>query len=596
MTESRATGPDRSRNGAAGGLLLLLFVAAVLVALAVVPAVLGSRTAAAEEEITEVLEPARLLGTRLSLLQAQQMARFQAFLLTGDSAHVAPYLALTQEERRIYQRLEELGRRMDLEVRERVARLSPLSARWHLGHREAFASEEGRRAAVAALDTELERYAELQAAALELERIIGGEVEAGRRRMAAIRVARDRFTVVLSLLALIATAALAVLAYNMRELSREAESRRREAVRARREIDALLEATSDGVLGMDLEGRCTSLNRAGVALLGFTERELAGRDIHDTLFHARADGTLRMRDASPLLRALREGGQARSGEDEVMWRKDGTSFPARWVLQPMVDGTTVRGGVLTFADMSETREREEALRRAVRAREEVVTIVSHDLKNPLGVVAGAAELLIDLPLDEEGKRKQAEIIRRSAEGMKRLVEDLLDLSRIEAGALVVRPARMDVGEVLEGVAEDFAAQARDAGVTVEVTVAPGTPRVRMDGDRTTQALSNLVVNALRYSSRGGVVTLFARPGAEAGTVDLGVSDQGPGIPAEERERIFHRFWQANRQDRTGAGLGLAIVRGIARAHGGDAFVASREGEGATFVLRLPVDGPTEADA
>jgi PAS domain S-box-containing protein len=351
-------------------------------------------------------------------------------------------------------------------------------------------------------------------------------------------------------------------------------------------MDALLDATSDGVLGVDRKGAVLSLNRAGAELLGYSEAELKGRDVHDTLYHAAGDGTPRPRTASPILSALAAGAKARSGGGDVLWRKDGSALPVQWSIRPLWDAWVVRGGVLTFTDLTEVLRTQEALQRAVRVREEVVSVVSHDLRNPLGVVAGAAELLLELPLEERERKRQAEIIRRSAERMRRLVENLLDVARIEAGALVVRAAARSPAEILADVEAFFRSQAEERGVALASVVPPGLPDVLADPDRTQQALANLVANALRFSPAGGRVTLGCHASGE-GWVALTVEDQGPGIPAEDVPHLFDRFWQASRDDRTGSGLGLAIVRGIAQAHGGRVEVWSEPGVGTRFTLILP---------
>jgi len=306
--------------------------------------------------------------------------------------------------------------------------------------------------------------------------------------------------------------------------------------------------------------------------------------MHDLVYHSAADGEPRDRADSPILAALLSGGRADSDDDDVLWRRDRTSFPARWSLHPLIDGVELRGAVLTFADISEIREKEAALRRAVDQRDELVSIVSHDLRNPLGVVAAAADLLVDLPLDEDERRKQAQIIARSAGRMGRLIEALLDVARIEAGAFVVRPSTEHAGPILEEARELFEGQAELAEIELLVEVGSHVPPARMDRDRMLQALANLLDNAFRFTPAGGSVTLAATE--HDGRLVLSVCDTGQGIAPEALDRLFDRFWQT--PGHGGAGLGLAIVRGVMEAHGGTVEVDSQLGEGTTFRLSLPV--------
>jgi signal transduction histidine kinase len=218
------------------------------------------------------------------------------------------------------------------------------------------------------------------------------------------------------------------------------------------------------------------------------------------------------------------------------------------------------------------------------------------LRNPLGVVVGAADILLDLPLEEAERRKQLEIIRRSGKRMGRLVEDLLDVARIEAGALVVRTAPEAPESLLEETRSVFASQAEALGITLSLELDGGVPPVLADRDRVQQALANLVGNALKFTPRGGRIMLSAH--AEGGDhVALSVTDTGPGVAPEERRLVFDRFWQASRHDRTGSGLGLAIVRGIAQVHGGSVDVSEAPGGGARFTLTLltAAVGPARAE-
>ena len=577
-------------KGPARGLWALWFVAAALVALVTVPAYFGARAAEVQERITDVLEEAGSVSSRLSLLKQRQMGRFEMYMVTGDRTYRDQYVAAIADEEELYERLTMLARDMDVRVRERLARLRSESINWDLENQNAFGV-----ASVSAevLQRSRQGHQALQRLTRELDQAIQSQVAAGRREMQRVRDLQIWLTFGLGLLALGATVVVGRVGWHLRDLTGEAERRRRDAVQARREIDSLLEATGDGVLGIDLDGKCISLNRAGVELLGYTEREIEGRDVHDTIFHSWADGSPRAREDSPILSALAEGRAVDSPDYAVLWRRRRAKFPARWSLRPLVDGAELRGAVLTFTDMTEAREQEEALRRAVQQREDVVSIVSHDLRNPLGVVLAASEILLDLPLDEDERRHQTEIIRRSGKRMQNLIEDLLDVSRIEAGAFVVRPSREELRPILEEARGLFQEQASRRGVELGIQGAVGDIWARVDRDRILQALANLLDNALRVTKEGGRVVLGM---AETdGSVDLTVSDTGPGISVRLLENLFDRYSQSEDEGAGGAGLGLAIVKGVAQAHDGEVLVDSEVGVGTTFTIRLP-RGSSAAEA
>ncbi|MEC9355887.1 MAG: HAMP domain-containing sensor histidine kinase, partial [Gemmatimonadota bacterium] len=232
----------------------------------------------------------------------------------------------------------------------------------------------------------------------------------------------------------------------------------------------------------------------------------------------------------------------------------------------------------------EAEKREDALHKTVKQRDEVVSIVSHDLRNPLGVVAGAADALIELPLNQEERERQAKIITRAAGRMSHLIEDLLDVARIEAGAFVVRPSAEEPISVLEEVCEMFEVQADEAQVSLVVGPVSDV-LVRMDHDRVVQALANLVDNALRFTPEGGMITLSGTALDEK-TVSLSVSDTGVGLAQDALDNLFSRFWQAEGDRKGRAGLGLAIVKGVIEAHGGEVRVESDPGIGSTFHLVL----------
>lgn len=235
---------------------------------------------------------------------------------------------------------------------------------------------------------------------------------------------------------------------------------------------------------------------------------------------------------------------------------------------------------------AERRAREEA-QRAVRSREEILSIVSHDLRNPVGAIQTGATFLLEQPelMGTDVGRRQLEAMVRSAERANRLIQDLLDLSSIDQGTLSVRTAPEDPAGVLEEVQELMGAPAVDVGVELVVRTGSDLPSVCADRDRLVQALGNLVSNALRFTPEGGRVEVVAV--SLDRVVRFTVADTGPGIREADREHLFERFWSSE-DSNGGAGLGLAIVKGIVEGHGGDVWLDPGSGEGAVFHVTIPV--------
>jgi len=248
-------------------------------------------------------------------------------------------------------------------------------------------------------------------------------------------------------------------------------------------------------------------------------------------------------------------------------------------------GEEERAGLL--AREREARERAEA---AIRTREEVLAIVSHDLRNPLNTIAMGAAALTDATGDEATRSRYIQMIQRAIQRMNRLIEDLLDVVRLEGGQrLALDPKPLEIERLVGEMSESFSAQAVPNHQTFVSECAPGLPPVLADRDRLAQVLSNLVGNALKFTPEGGRVAMAVAGGT--GEVLITVSDTGPGIAPEDLPRIFDPYWQAGRTARLGAGLGLTIAKGIVEAHGGRIWVESRPGEGTTFTFTLPTAGP-----
>ena len=225
---------------------------------------------------------------------------------------------------------------------------------------------------------------------------------------------------------------------------------------------------------------------------------------------------------------------------------------------------------------------------ATRDRDELLAIVAHDLRNPLSTVRMASTLLLEAAKTDL-ERKHLEMVGRAAERMQRLIEDLLEVSRIKRGNLSMDFAPERVGPLVREAVAMLAPLASAGGIALEADVAEDLPPAEMDGSRILQVLSNLVGNALKFTPSGGRVRIACSHQDDA--LRISVSDTGAGIPADQLPYVFGRFWQASDADRRGIGLGLSIVRGIVGAHRGRVWVESEVGVGSTFHFTLPVAGP-----
>lgn len=279
-------------------------------------------------------------------------------------------------------------------------------------------------------------------------------------------------------------------------------------------------------------------------------------------------------------------------------RKNGEEFPAEAAIAKMIGP---KGPIYSVVLRDVTQQRAaEALNRqlltntelAVKARDEVLALVSHDLRNPVNAVKMlAAAILRTQPahptetipheiLDHAGVMLQA------ANQMDALIQDLLDVTRLETGRLHLALTAIPLRDVVTETVNTLSPMAAERSIRVEYNFSPDLPLVNVDPDRIVQLLSNLIGNAVKFSFANGVVQINAFASADVVTVTI--TDSGRGIEADELPLVFDRFWQSRRTNRSGAGLGLAIARGIVRAHGGDISIASSVGAGTTVSFTLPI--------
>ncbi len=361
------------------------------------------------------------------------------------------------------------------------------------------------------------------------------------------------------------------------DLSRVSEARRRE----RDLLSAILDGMREGILVLDGSRRMLTANSA---LRGF--------------FHAESDvigkTTLEAFRCAPLEDAVGRG----LVESEPMDREFAVEGPRRVVLLAHIRRVSAAEEAPLLAVFHDVTE----LRRLETVRRDFVASASHELRTPVAAIRGSAEALEeeDLGLPAEA-RVFAEIVRRHAEQLSHLVDDLLDLSRIESGAFRPAAERIDVRGILEGTAATFDDAAGRRGMRLAIEVEAETPVLFADRRALEQVLHNLVDNATKYARDGAVVTLRARAEspaapsaigpAKAPTLTLSVEDDGPGIEERHLPRLFERFYRvevSRSRALGGTGLGLAIVKHLVEAMGGTVSVESAVGRGTTFRFTLPI--------
>ena len=233
-----------------------------------------------------------------------------------------------------------------------------------------------------------------------------------------------------------------------------------------------------------------------------------------------------------------------------------------------------------------------AAQQATRARDEVLAVVAHDLRTPLASIVGGSEML-EAVVDDEGARDFVGMIVLSATRMSQLIDDLLDASRLERGALTLSAAPVHLTALVAEASAMLQPLARGRGIRLEAVEPDPAVHVLADPARILQVLSNLIGNALKFTPEGGRVVLRAVVDETSARIE--VEDTGPGIPPEQMPHLFDRFWQARSADRRGVGLGLAIARGIVEAHGGRIRVESEPGVGSVFAFDLPLVEPPVAE-
>jgi PAS domain S-box-containing protein len=342
----------------------------------------------------------------------------------------------------------------------------------------------------------------------------------------------------------------------------------------------LVEAVQDyAIFMLDPEGRVMSWNAGAQRIKGYRSDEIIGR--HFRVFYPEEAKEIEHPEHELLL------ARARGRYEEEGWRirKDGSRFWASVVITAVYDSSgTLIGFAKVTRDMSERRQALLDAEREAADQARFLAVTAHELRSPIGVLAGSSKLLVEhlAELTDAERSELMESISVSAARLQRLLRDLLTAARLEARAVQLKWQDIDVAGLLAGTVT--AARSAQPGAHTELDVPAGL-RVRGESDRLAQAVDNLITNALRY----GAAPVSVRARAVADQVEISVSDSGPGVPADLQDRLFERF--ASGTSPSGTGLGLYIVRELARAHGGEARYGKDDAGRPSFTIVLPAPPP-----
>jgi two-component system phosphate regulon sensor histidine kinase PhoR len=332
----------------------------------------------------------------------------------------------------------------------------------------------------------------------------------------------------------------------------------------------VLNQMGDGLLFADSHGKVTLLNPAAARLLNIKEMAMSGRSVAEVVRH---------HELIDLWHRCRQSGQEQSMAVEV-----GADLFLQAVITPFHDDHT-SGYLLILQDLTQIRHLQ-------TIRRDFISNISHELRTPLASLRAVVETLQDGAIDDRpAATRFLERADLEVDTLTQMVEELLELSRIESGQVPLKLARTAVPDLFFNPLERLRPQAERSNVEMILNLPAGLPMVLADSDRVQQVIGNLLHNAIKFSSPEGKITVCAKLVDGDTAVRFAVEDNGTGIAAADLPRIFERFYKSDRartRSRGGTGLGLAIARHIVQAHNGRIWAASKEGKGSTFYFTLPV--------
>ncbi len=357
----------------------------------------------------------------------------------------------------------------------------------------------------------------------------------------------------------------------------------------------LLESVDEGIIGVSVDGEMTFINPAACRMLGYSPDEFESKELHGLIQYAHEDGSPYPQEDCPMRKSI-TGGTASHIDSEVLWRKDGTSFPVAYSSNPVHKDGSLVGSVITFSDITARKLAEEQVRRAkeiaeeaTKAKSDFLANMSHEIRTPMNAVIGMAHLALQTELTP----KQADYltkIQRSAHSLLGIINDILDFSKIEAGKLEMESVDFSLDEVLDNVSTVVGLKVHEKRLEFLMDTPQDVP-LALVGDplRLGQVLINLCNNAVKFTEQGEIVisTRLLEKQDEWVMLEFSVRDTGVGLTQEQKGKLFQAFSQADMSTTRkygGTGLGLTISKRLVNMMGGEIGVESEAGKGSEFIF------------
>ncbi|MNO40297.1 Signal transduction histidine-protein kinase BarA [compost metagenome] len=357
----------------------------------------------------------------------------------------------------------------------------------------------------------------------------------------------------------------------------------------------ILNSVSAGIFVLDNTGRTLFINREGADMLGYQPTELVGLKLMEYIHQIQGDGSYYATPECQISLTIADG-IIRRKDDEIFWRKDGTSFFVNYRVAPLMDGGMIAGAVIAFSDITTAKEiirAKESAEQAAQAKSDFLAMMSHEIRTPMNGMIGMSDLLLETDLGED-QRGYVEILRNSSYTLLQILNDILDFSKMEAGKMPLQSETFDLREMISDIIDLFTPKAEEKKLALRWWADTSVPTMLMaDPIRLRQIIVNLLGNALKFTEQGSV-TLSVKNillwDSKEYLLEFSVRDTGVGIADNKLNLLFQSFSQLHptiNRKYGGTGLGLAICKQLVELMGGTIFVESEENKGSTFRFMLP---------